>query len=486
MDEYINTVLVLTMMTGCFQIMMGVSGMGIIVSFLADSVVSGFVTGSAFLIMTSQLKHVFGLPLQNLGVWQTIVSLVDRWRQINRSTFTIFVTCLLLLHYIKKYSKKIAPKLFMPEQLVVVVLFGGLSFALDWKEQLSTDVVGEIPSGLPQLLLPEMSHSLLSILLESAVVMAIVSYMVSISIVKAFSRKFKYKVDVNQELIALGAANLLGALFQSYPCSGSLSRSAICANSGKHTQLHNFVQFGVMALVMLACTSFFRPLPYATLAAIIVLALKNMVDFGEAQRLYRTSRVEFSLWLLTFLGTLFFGVTRGIGIGFVGSMAMLLQRTSRPSWATIGRIGERVYRNVRRYPNAQQLDGILIFRWDGPLNFANKEYFIDVVAERRDRFLSTVTPQMFWVLDCACISYMDTSAVLMLETMIEVHKKQGVVLCLSTVRGPCRDTLKGTGLWDLIGQENMFPELHDAVVFCEGQCQLKALTTTTQHPPSPI
>lgn len=241
--------------------------------------------------------------------------------------------------------------------------------------------------------------------------------------------------------------------------------------------MHNFVQFIMMGIVMLFATSLFYYLPYPVLAAIIMSALKSMLAFGEAKRLYRVSPSgDFVIWVVSFMSTLFMGVSMGIGLGMLTSMGLLLQQTSRPTWADLGRLkvkGAYIYRNVERFPDAEKIPSVLMFRFDAPLNFSNKDYFAETLEDQKQLHSKSETGVhlVYIILDFSCITALDTSAILMLEDMIKDHKKKGYVTLFATCRGPVRDAFVRTNLFEKIGKDNMLAELNDAVDFAVERVQ---------------
>eukprot|EP00854_Cymbomonas_tetramitiformis_P002337 gene2337-3064_t len=465
-QRYIEAILLLSFMVGVVQIAMGLARLGIVVSFLADSVVSGFTTASAILIMTSQLKHALGLALPSDSFIHTVYHLALDLRDSNLAALSIFVTSVVSMHAIKLINSKFFPKVVVPEQLLVVVMAGILSFVLQLDQApYNVDIVGKLPSGLPKLAAPVMNLDTVRALCPAAVVTAIISYMVSISIVHTFATKLSYRIDPNQEFIALGAANLVGSFFQAYPSCGSLSRSAVCANVGARTQAHNVAQAAMAALAMLLLTPLFHPLPYATLAAIVMMALQSMLNFPFAWQLYRTSRGDFVLWMLTFLSTLLLGVQVvacplstlllgvqvGIGLGIVVSMSWLLEQTSRPWWARLGRLpSTQLYRN---------------------------DYFTEILEANMKSFrmqCEGAIPLCAIVVDASGMSNIDASA--------ELKKRSPPVhIVMADCKGPLRVSMRKSGLSSVIGEDHLVVGLHDAVRMAEDRVEAFMRTRHGQY-----
>jgi len=464
-EEYINGVLLVSVLAGLIQVLMGVLGLGMISSFLADSSISGFTTAVALIIMASQLKYLFGtdIPRGNLPI--TLYRGFEALFTNNVNWWAVLVTgsAFVLMYTMKELGRKFCKKIPLFEQLVAVVFFTGLAAGVDLK----VDVIGEIPSGLPVPYAPSFPSTvaLWGAFLQGAAVIAFTSYLVTMSIVRIFAAKHGYPVDANQELIALGASNVVGGLFRAYPSSGSFSRSAIASSLGASTPTHSAIQAFVIGAVLLVLTPLFRTLPFGVLAAIIFAALQSLVNFSRAKQLWKSSRPDFVLWMVGFLATAIFGVQYGLIISLIASLGLLIMRSSRPRTVVLGRLpGSDIYRDVERYPTAERKPHVLIFRFDAPLHFANAEFFASAVRMALRRMVKDGDDPTHVVIDCSSIHTIDASAHSVLAALVkELHGDDIAVLLVST-RAPFRQSMANFGSYDgLIGENNMFLSIKDAV-----------------------
>ncbi|KAK3261470.1 hypothetical protein CYMTET_29620 [Cymbomonas tetramitiformis] len=485
-QAYIDAVMLLSFMTGVTQVVMGVMRMGIVVSFLAGSVISGFTTGSAILIMTSQAKHILGMGIPRGSFFMTVYNIGLNISEVNPYTVLIGVSGAVMMYYIKEANAKYCKHIPVPESLIVLLLYGIVSFAAGLDQApFNVPVVGSVPGGFPGMSIPAMTDtSTVTRLIQPAILTASIGYMVSISVVQLYADKLKYNVNPDQEFIALGCSNVMGSLFLAYPASGSLSRTAVCANTGGRTGCHNLIQAGLVILTLMVLTPLFAPIPYSILAAVVILALKNLLAFSEGKELWSLSRHDFWIWMITFVSTVSGGVQVGLITGMTASMLWLLRQTSNPWWAHLGRLpGTRIYRNVRRYNSAEVLPGIIVMRFDAPLHFANKDFFQTVLKRLEGTYFQAqakhgipmasgdnlTAPHEYNIIDCSGITSIDSSAMNLLREMVTDRKKRSppVQFILCSCKGPLRTGLRRSGLTETIGEENMFVSLHQGVSAAE-------------------
>jgi len=525
---YIGAMMTLSFMTGVVQLVMGALRAGAVTTFLGDTVVAGFTTGSAILIMSSQVKHLLGISLPREEPVQVLLSLVTgAWQHINPYAVAISVACIASMMWIKDANKKYLPKVIIPEQLIVLMALTALSAFFGLSEvPYNVRCLGSVTATLPAFTPPSFDLALMRKLIEPAILTAVISYMITVSIAQSMASKFKYAIDSNREMFALGAANLLGSFFQAYPAAGSLSRSAVCSVSGCRTQAHGIVQFVAVLATLLWCMPLMASLPYPALAAVVVMALKTMVDFGVGKVLLNMSQGDFVQWIVTLVATVLLGAQMGLAAGLLSSVLWLGWQTSRPSWAVMGRrmhSSELVdYRNVCDFPDSKQLPGILVFRFDGPLHFANKDYFCEVlkdIGEERDVrqnaaeswYRSTgylpepqikvtklsvkedlkaaakaeklagvqvddttsAVPVLVMVIDASSMLNVDAAGVQVLKDVVQANRAQDppTTVLLSGVRGDFRRKLSKSGLDKVVGMDNIFVDLHSAVVAAEAHVQ---------------
>jgi SulP family sulfate permease len=287
--------------------------------------------------------------------------------------------------------------------------------------------------------------------------------MESIAVAKAIANKRGYKVDANQELIALGGANLGGAFFQSFPTTGGFSRTAVNDQSGARTTIASVITAVLIGFTVLFLTPLFYYLPSAVLAAIIMVAVAGLFDAEEMIHLWKTDKRDLTMLSATFLATLFLGIEEGIGIGVLLSLVMVIYSSTQPHSTEVGKLGDtNNYRNVDRYPEAKTDPNILLYRFDSNLYFANVENFRDTMEEKihtRGDELSLV------VIDASSIHSIDSTGVHALKELIEELNERQIRFYLAGVIGPVRDKLKISGVTQAIGEENFFFDVAHAVSY---------------------
>ena len=473
-DLYIQDMAFLfSILSGLLLMGMSVLRLGFAVSFLSDSVLSAYTCASAFLIFASQWKSLLGMPMPSgMGFIDMHAYIISHLGDINPAALLMGLGSSAALVALDMVNARYKPRVPIPSQLIVVILGTAIAAAGKMDERYGMQVVGFVPSGLPSFhvpgfgldlsiqlppnttmpLLPDgspairpvpelLSWKMLTECVQPVCMIALISYIISISIAKNFAVKEAERankarkkreedialadaalaasgqalavpvsdapgggavavveedeemvIDANQELVALGLSNLISGFTQCYPSAGSLSRSALVYEAGVHTSLHNVVSVSLLIIVLLALTPALYYLPFATLAAIVNVALKGLIlQVYEAARLYHLRKTDFLMWAATFGATIVFDTQIGIAVGVLTSLLMLLKQTSRPPVATLGRLAHTdLYRSVRSFPLAKTYRNVLIFRFDAPLHFANKDYFKEQLvracarAQRRD------------------------------------------------------------------------------------------------------
>jgi sulfate permease, SulP family len=468
-EEYIAMALFLSLFMGTIQFILGLFRMGFLVNFLSKPVISGFTSAAAIIIGLSQLKHILGTSIERSN--QVHILLKNALLNIDTThwiTVGIGLTAILII----KLSKKINPRI--PAALIVVFLGVLIVYFLNLNEQ-GVKIVGEVPSGLPSPKLPTVDGSRISELFPIALTLALIAFMEAISVAKAIEEKHSdYEVDPNQELIALGASNIIGAVFQSYPTTGGFSRTAVNDQAGAKTGVAPLISALVVGLTLLFLTPLFYYLPNAVLAAIIMVAVFGLIDLNYPLQLYKNQKDEFILLLVTFFITLGVGIKEGILLGVLSSLILLVYRTSKPHIAVLGRIRNTHYfKNVLRFPDdTETFKEFLVLRFDAQLYFGNKEYFKKELLKQLEQ---NGKETQYIILNAEAISYIDSSAVFMLRQLINHLKRQNVRLIIAGSIGPTRDILYKTQLIDDIGKENLFVKTNEAFEHCMELSQKSAI-----------
>jgi SulP family sulfate permease len=400
----IEATLCLSIMCSCFYLLFFLFRLGIVTSLVPDSVLAGFTTGASVIIISSNMKHVIGIPIDSgsvISIWRDIFSKFSDWNWI---AVTLFFTAFCMIFAIKHVNFKYKERLFIPipEQLVVLIVYILITWVLD----LDVPVTGDIPAGLYSPSFPPLFDSeknYFSKLLQPALVCSIVTYILTINVAKSLGDKYNYYVDADQEFIANAVAAMVGGITGSFLPSGSFSRSALVGDCNPEgTALHNFFSSILVILVLLWLTPLLFYMPKAIMASIIFAALKNMINIQTGRLLYKVNKTDFTLFMVSFLCTAFLGVTYGIACSIVAAILVLVKAQARPPTKILGRLGYTAfYENVKTFPNALETPGVKIFRIDASLTFANKD-FVEEKLKKMERRAILNDPEdfKFLVFDC--------------------------------------------------------------------------------------
>lgn len=454
-EEFILAASMLAMMVGAIQFIFGVSRLGFIVNFLSRPVISGYTSAAAIIIIVSQVKNLMGIEGRSEALLEDNVRhTLQHLGEISIPTLLFGLGALAFLIISKKINSKI------PGPLLAVLLSIGLIYFLNLEA--GTKILGAVPSGLPSFQYPGISIAKIQSLIPLAFIVALVGFLESISISKSLQVRNKgYSVNANIELISLGLANFVGAFFKAFPVSGGFSRSAVNEQAGAKTPLATIVSAALVALVLLLLTPMFYYLPKSVLAAIIILAATNLINYREAAVLWKISRRDFWMMAATIIATLGIGIQAGIITGVIISLVVVIYKSTYPHTALLGKLPETgFYRNLLRFPEAADREDALIFRFDSQLYFANIQYFIDTLCAhvaKRESTLKVI------VINAQAINSIDTSAIFGLTELIKELKKRGIAVYFTRVIGPVRDVMRKSGLYDLIGDDHFGMRIQDAL-----------------------
>ena len=455
-SQYILMAIFLAFLVGAIQLLMGLFRMGFIISFLSKPVIIGFTSAAAVIIGLSQLKYIMGIELsQSNQLHIFIQSLINSNSSLHFMTIIISITSVVFILLIKKLNRKI------PSALIAVIL-GILWVYFNGLDKQGVSVVGVIPEGLPSFQTPSFEVGSLKKLFPTAFTLALVAFMEAISIGKTMEEKHKnYVIDPNQELIALGSANIIGSFFQSYPTTGGFSRTAVNDQAGAKTGVAALVTALSVAIILMFFTHWFYFLPKAVLASIIITAVINLVDFKFAIRLYKKRKDEFVILVITFLATLFLGITEGILLGILISLLLLVYRASMPHYAFLGRIGNTNYfKNVNRFPEEIiQREDLIILRFDAQLFFGNIQFFKELVLNTIKEKEKVVKG---FVINARAINYIDSTASEQLYDLILSLQKKGIRVMVVGAIGPARDLIVKSKIIKILKKQNLFITSGDA------------------------
>jgi len=460
-DAYVAHAVLLAVMVGGIQLLLGLLRMGFVANFLSRPVLSGFTSAAALIIGASQLKHLLAVELPRghdiVGIAREALAQLDGWHLPTLLLGLANLVGLVML-------KRLAPR--VPRAMVAVALSAGAVLALGLSDA-GVAIVGAVPAGLPALALPPLDLEVARLLLPAAVTIALVAFVETISVGKQFARSGGYEIDPSQELVALGAANLAGGVTGGYPVTAGFSRTAVNAQAGARTPLAGVVTAALVALTLLLLTPLFFHLPKAALSAIIVAAVAGLFDLAEPRRLWRVKRADLGLLVFTFAMTLTLGIQYGILLGAGLSVAMFVVQTTRPHFAVLGEIpGTESYLNVARHPHAITHPGILIVRIDAQFYFGNVSFLKQTLRELQT---GMEQPLRALILDASGINQLDSSAEGALREIDSAYREAGVRLLWSHVKGPVRDVMQRSGMLDdLAQQDRIFLRTHEALLAATG------------------
>ncbi|MBK8439083.1 MAG: sulfate permease [Rhodobacter sp.] len=447
---YAAAALTLAFLSGTMLLVMGLFRLGFVANFLSHTVVSGFITASGILIAASQLKSILGISAEGDTLPELLPSLLSHLPQTSLLTLLIGVVAVVFLFWVRKGGLKRAliargfgPRLADiagkagPVAAVLVTTAVVWALGLDgW----GVAIVGEVPQSLPPFTMPDLSTDLVGKLLLPALLISIIGFVESISVAQTLAAKKRQRIDPNQELIGLGAANLGAAFTGGYPVTGGFARSVVNYDAGAATPAAGAFTAVGLAIAAVAMTPLIHYLPKATLAATIIVAVLTLVDFSALKRSWRYSRADFAAVLATIVVTLGWGVEAGVSAGVILSLLLFLYKTSRPHVAEVGLVpGTEHFRNIHRH--AVLTDPTLVtLRVDESLYFANSRHLEDLMLNR----VAADCPVKNVVLMCTAVNEIDLSALEALEAINTRFRSMGVGFHLSEVKGPVMDRLKKT------------------------------------------
>ena len=473
--DYIKLALLLAAMTGVIQLVLGLFRAGFVANLLSHPVVAGFITGSSILIIVSQLKHILGVQAGGGHLpFDAVVALVSALPATNFATLGMGVVAIALLLFFRAPMRKLLQRFGLGASTAVLVsrmgpallvLAGmGSIYFLGLDSAWGIKVVGEFPAGLPGLTLPSLDLPIIGSLAPAALAIVLAGYVESVSVGRSLGARKRQTIDPNQELVALGAANIASGFTGGFPVTGGFSRSVVNYDAGANTGLASLITAVLIAVIALFLAPMFASLPQVVLGATVIVAVAGLVNFKELRRLWRYSKADGALMGLTILGVLGLGVEIGIGLGVGMSLFLHIARASRPHMAVVGRLGNSEhFRNVKRHP-VKTYPGLLLLRVDENLFFANTSH----VEDRILKHTSEQPDLKHVVLIFSAVNNVDASALESLEALIERLHHLGVTLHLAEVKGPVMDRFDRVGFTKHLEPGQVFLSTHRAVEALQG------------------
>ncbi|ANV99023.1 SulP family inorganic anion transporter [Bradyrhizobium icense] len=446
----------MAIVSGAVCILAGIARLGFVTELLSKPIRYGYMNGIALTVLISQLPKLFGFSIDGEGslrsLWAIAGAILEG--KTNWVAFGIGLGTLMAILLLQKYQR-------LPGILIAVVGATAAVAALDLAARYGVTVLGPLTLGLPAFAVPWIGTADIVPVLIGGCAIAMVSFADTSVLSRAYAARLGAHVDPNQEMVGLGAANLATGLFQGFPVSSSGSRTPVAEAAGARTQLTCVVGALAIAFLLLAAPNLLQYLPNAALAAVVIAAAIGLIEVTDLKRIYRVQQWEFWLSIVCFIGVVALGVIPGIGLAIAIAIAEFLWDAWRPHSAVLGRAdGVKGYHDITRYRDARQIPGLVLFRWDAPLFFANAEFFkeraLDAVAK-------SPTPVRWLVVAAEPVTSVDVTAG---DTLAELDKAlhaQDIELCFAELKDPVKDKLKKFGLLAQLGENCFFPTIGAAV-----------------------
>ncbi|NMF85868.1 sulfate permease [Nodosilinea sp. P-1105] len=440
--RYAALAALMALLVGAIAIAAWVFRLGFLVNFISESVLTGFSAGAAIYIASTQLGKLLGIHGARGEFFERIAYLSARLGETHLPSLLLGLAGVAVLLLAEEWLPKLPAALLVVLLSIALISFTGLG-------DLGIEITGEIPRGLPQFALPSVSLADVSALLPGALAVFLLAYVEGMGMVRTFAKRHSYPIDANQELLALGATNLLCGLGSAFAVGGSMSRSAVNDNSGAQTPLAGAMSSLILVLVLLFLTGLFTNLPEPILGAVVLVAVKGLFDAKELRRLFGASRSEFRIAMVALFGVLLFGMLEGVLLGVVLSLLVLVARATYPHTAVLGKIpGSDVFSDVARHPENEQIPGVLVYRVDAGLFYANAPTIEAEVLRLVD---NQTPPPGLLVFDLASSPRIDLAAADMLKELHDDLGNRGTTLTLAHADGQVRDLLRQAGLAETFG-----------------------------------
>ena len=446
----------MAVVSGIVCILAGVARLGFVTELLSKPIRYGYMNGIALTVLISQVPKFFGFSVEDAGplreLWTIGKLILDG--KANWTAFVIGAGTLAVILLLKNSTR-------FSGTLVAVVGATAIVGMLDLAARANVSVLGPLPQGLPTFAIPWIAYSDIVPVLIGGCAVALISFADTSILSRTYAARLGTKVDPNQEMVGLGAANVAAGFFHGFPVSSSSSRTPIAEAAGAQTQLTGIVGALAVALLLLLVPNLLKHLPSAALAAVVIASAIGLFEVADLRRIFRIQRWEFWLSIVCFVGVAVLGAISGIGLAVAIAIIEFLWDGWRPHSAVLGRAeGVKGYHDITRYPNARQIPGLVLFRWDAPLFFANAEFF-------KERILDAVTkspsPVRRVVVAAEPVTSVDVTAADMLTDLAKTLLNAGIDLHFAELKDPVKDKLKRFGLFAIFGEDKFFPTIGAAV-----------------------
>jgi len=434
----------------------GLARLGFVTELLSKPIRYGYMNGIALAVIVSQLPKLFGFASGSDGPPSQAVAFVRAlWHgQTNLAALGLGTLALLLMLWLKRWPR-------VPGMLIALVAASAAVAAWQLDERAAVAVLGAVPQGLPAFAIPWIAPADLLPVLTGSLAVALVAFADTSVLSRSYAQRLGGPVDPNQEMVALGAANLAAGFFQGFPISSSSSRTPVAEAAGARSQMTGVVGALAVAALLLVAPSLLFHLPSSVLAAVVIASVIGLIEWRDLMRIWRIQRWEFWLSIGCMAGVLALGAIQGIALAIVIAVIEFLWDGWRPHSAVLGRVqGIDGYHDIVRHPEARRVQGLVLFRWDAPLFFANAELF-QTLALRA--VAASPTPAQWLVVAAEPVTSIDVTAADVLQDLDRQLQQVGIELCFAEMKGPVKDKLKRFGLFSQFGQQTFFATVDDAV-----------------------
>ncbi|XP_020634026.3 solute carrier family 26 member 10 [Pogona vitticeps] len=504
--QRIGVAAAMAFLVGLLMILMFVLHLGFLSTYLSEPVVKAFTSGAALHVVVSQLQSLLGLPIPRpdgcFAIFKTLASVVEALPLTNIAELLISGLCLAVLVPIKEINNRYRSRMWVPipGEIIMVLLATGICFASSLNANYKVQIVGHLPAGFPQPQLPALH--LLPQVLGDTVALTFVAYAISVSLAMIYAEKHHYAIDPNQELLAHGLSNLVSSLFTCFPSSATLATTNILESAGGHTQLSGLFTSAVVLVVLIWIGPLFYYLPKAVLACINITSLRQMfLQFQDLPELWRTSHIDFAVWVVTWLAVVVLSVDLGLAVGVVFSMMTVVCRTQRAECSVLGRAADtEIYKPVQYNSKCFEIPGVKILSYQSPIYYGNRGFFRDAVIRfvgldqelqqpkedqnpdiRMKMDISTVegsvsvldkkhspgTAVQAVILDCSGVSFVDSAGARLLIQLCTECQQAGIRMHLAACNVHVLQTLSFCGLMHHLPPQQIFVTVHDAASYLQ-------------------
>ncbi|WP_024275604.1 sulfate permease [Hyphomicrobium sp. 802] len=446
----------MAIVSGVVCVAAGLAKLGFVTELLSKPIRYGYMNGIALTVLLSQVPKLLGFSIESQGPLRDIVAIGNGVTsgKTNWTAFAIGAATLAVILLLKRCK-------VVPGILIAVIGATAVVGMLGLAKSAGVSVLGPLPEGLPSFSIPWIYSTDFATVLSGGLAVALISFADTSVLSRAYAARTRTYVDPNQELVGLGAANLAAGFFQGFPISSSSSRTPVAEAAGAMTQMTGITGALAVALLIIAAPNLLQNLPTSALAAVVIASAIGLFEIQDLKRIYRMQKWEFWLSIVCFAGVAVFGAIQGIALAVIIALGQFLWDAWRPHYAVLGRAeGIKGYHDISRYPDARRIPGLVLFRWDAPLFFANAELFQDCVITAVE---TAPTPARWVVVASEPITNVDVTAADTVAELDRTLQKAGIALCFAELKDPVKDKLKRFGLAKQLGEQAFFPTIGAAV-----------------------